>query len=162
MNIQQKLTKELINYIFSNLGIVAPPLWGKAGVTENVFKTDKTVKIQFDDNDFVSYPTYSAECKINNDTLKILTTNIVDEDYNEFVLVLQMNDFQIYGLKQTVESEEPGVFLMQPKDGAWMTPSIHEKLLFCAGIEKITDSGIGWIKNNNTDLLSYLREIIES
>ncbi len=158
MNIQQKLIKELINYTFSNLGLVPDPLWGKAGISEDIFKTNKVVKIQSED-DIFEFPIYSATCNIGQDKVNILALKMDDGDYVEFALVFRMNDLPIFGLKQIVDGNE-GQFLITDKGENWINPGMYDKLTFCAGIEKITDQGIGW-SPGNLDLFNYLLKIVE-
>ncbi len=159
MNIQQNLTKQLITYIFSNLGIVPDPLWGKAGITEDIFKTSKTIKIQYE-NDIFDFPVYAAKCNIGEDKISILAVKIDDEEYVEFVLVFRMNNHPIFGLKQAVEADDPGTFVISDTGENWINPGMYEKLIFCAGLEKITDQGIGW-SPGNLDLFKYLLKIVE-
>lgn len=159
MNIQQKLTKELITYILGNLGLVPDPLWGKAGISEDVFQTNKVIKIQYDD-DIFQFPVYAAKCNIGADEINVLAVKIDDEDYVEFVFVFRMNDLQIFGLKQIVEGNDPGTFVIFDKSKGWINPNMYEKLIFCAGLEKITDQGIGW-SPGNLDLFKFLLEVIE-
>jgi len=158
MNTQQKLTKHLITYIFSNLGIVTGSLWGTAGITEDIFKTSKVIKIQYDD-DIFQFPIYAAQCNVGEDKINVLALKIDDEDYTEFALVFRMNENPIFGLKQLVESDDPGTFVISNGEN-WINAGMYEKLVFCAGLEKITDQGIGW-SPGNLDLFKFLLQIIE-
>ncbi len=161
MNTQQKLTKELISHIFNNIGMVPGTLWGKAGITEDIFKIGKKINIQFDD-DVYEFPIYAGSCNISDDKINVLAVKISDQDCTEFFMVFRMNGLSIYGLKKSVDEDDLGTFLISTQDGSWTNISMYEKLIFCAGLEKLTDHGIGWVPNENVDVLyKYLLEIVE-
>lgn len=159
MKISKKLTKEIISYMLGNLGVVAPPLWGMRGVTEKAFNTGKILKVQVDNN-IKTIPIYSAQCNIDKSKLKVVAL-MIEDLFPTFITLMMLDDGPVYALSQSTE-DDVGIFLASYDKKTWINVSIYDKLLACAGLEKITDQGLGWQSQNEIDIfLPLLQQIIE-
>lgn len=162
MKISDKLTKELISYMFSNFGIVSPPLFGKAGISEKIFKSNTVLEFQDDTGVNCTSPIYSAITNIGQGKMHVVFTAFNDNEIYEFAVVLQLDDFPIYGIKQVINSDDVGIFVVSSGDGNWRNPNMYDKLLACAGLEHLTDRGVGWVPEQDLGkLFTALQQLVE-
>lgn len=156
-----KLSKEIITYILSSLGFVAPPLFGKSGLSEDFYKSTKTFTIKTDEITS-NISTYSAICNIDGGKLQIIGTVLPCDKDLEFAIVVRLDKNKIYGIKQVSDSEDLGLFAVSLDGKEWRQASLHEKLTLCLGFEQVVDFGLSWIPEiNSPELYNALQELIE-
>lgn len=159
MKDSDKLTKELITHIRNSFGFANPPLFGKAGLSEDEFKTDSVFRIQTDQNVLESN-IYSGRIIVEN--LNFQAAGILlKDDVNEFILTWKLNDYEdCFGLKQ-FENDDVG-FLVKFVDNKIIPLTMKEKLFICGGVEEIVDLGLTWRPEPDfKNLSAVLKELVE-
>lgn len=161
MKIKEKLTKEIITYILSNLGFVSKPLFGKSGLSEDFYKSNKMFTIKTD-NETVQVSVYSAISNLEGSKLQIAGIALPCDSDLEFAIAVRLDENKIYGIKQISDNEDVGLFVVSMDGKEWRQASMSEKLMLCLGFEQFVDFGLNWIPESNfTELYNALQEIIE-
>jgi hypothetical protein len=157
MKSSDRLTKELISYIFNNLGLVFGPLFGKAGISESIFKSHKKIKVTDEKNKIEYIPVYSAFCEVDSSKIHVLAAVFEDE----FVVALRLDDFSVYGMKQASSEDDIGICILH-NGSSWIGTTMRERLMLCAGVETLTDHGVAWKPELEIeDLYKFLLELVE-
>lgn len=164
------LNREIIRHILGSLGLVPPPNFGKVGITTNEFKTKKTLTLEFEDSkgedQKTEFALWSGKISLGNpngmQTLKILATDICDNEqgYHEFIMAYRLDEAPIHAIKH-IYSDNDALFLTKV-DEIWRPVGTYEKLIACAGFERMTQLGLSWLPCDEYDeLYSSLVEVVE-
>jgi hypothetical protein len=160
MNIDKSLTKELVKYMLAIFGFSDNCIYNTVGIFKDEFKTDLNIKIQYDDNKIIKHPIFSASTIFNGSKLHVVGISINDEDGVSFAALFKLDDFYTYGIKLT-DSDEDTIFLLSKVKNNWTNPSMYEKIIACAGLEKLNDAGMFWKLEPATEFYNILAEIVE-
>lgn len=158
--IKNQISNNLVDYIFYIIGLDDVSNLNTAGMVRPEFKTTKTIKIDHEDFGVKEFSIYSAVTKIENSSLNVVAVPIIynTKDY-EFILVFQLDDNCIYGLKKNSNGE---YLFLTSKGQVWNNISFYDKLLACAGFEYLNDHGIIWkIEDEYEKLYKSLIQIVE-
>jgi len=163
MKIQDSLTRELIRYILLVFGISDKNVYKNIGIIQESFKVSAEIKIQYEaDNDdlIIKYPIYSASTLFNNSKLHVVGCIINNEFCEEYIALFKLDDLQLYGIKLDLTDSIP-IFLISKTKEKWSKISLYDKIIACAGVEKLNDAGIIWKPEPLGDFYNYLTELAE-
>lgn len=161
MNYQKSLTLAIIKYMLSIFGFNHLQTDNVSGIVFDNFKK-KNIVIDYEDENSVSIPIYSAITNINNSKIQVEAISIGQNDGFEFCAVFKCDDLQIYGLKYTSDENDLPIFLISKNDETWTKPSMFQIISACAGLELLNDSGITWKPEPVGDFLhKRLLEVVE-
>src|SRR3990172_3022350 len=138
------LNRELLRRIFGNLGAVPGKNFGRVGVVLNEFILQNcAITLENESGIKEDYKIWAGECKVAS-TYRVLLTNIGTINEPEFILIFEPEGDEIIGMHLVYEDEEDfGTFMVRRKD-EWTPISMLRKLNLAAGIELLTQEGIGW------------------
>lgn len=142
MTNQDKLTNELVKHILAIFGLADPFIPNLLGITQDKF-IKSNVEIDFGEIEPQKFPIYSAIFTDNNTTIRVMAARVGEGDDYEFCAVFKCDDLETYGLK-IASDEELAIFLVSKKNGAWIKPSMSNKLMACVGFELLNSSGLAW------------------
>jgi hypothetical protein len=152
------LTRELARHVIGKFGLVPPPNLGKLGITTRDFLLDRRLKIEYDDGS-AEFPIW---CGVSGcqPSITVLATDLTSDNYHEFCTVFTVDKQVIHGIKHIFSDSDDALFMIW--NGEWKPTGLRQKLLLTAGLEQITDLGLGWIPENNYEILyDRLVEIVE-
>lgn len=160
------LNREIVRTILGSIGFVPPPNFGKVGISRDEFMLNKFITLDFETNNGgvqkEQFAIWCGQTRQGNSTLKVLATDICDNgsNYHEFIAVYKVDNAPVHMVKHIFGEEDMGLFLF--KLDTWKPVGRYEKLISCAGFEKITSMGFSWepCKDYN-DLYACLVEAIE-
>jgi len=159
------LDREIIRYILGSIGFIPPPNFGKVGIS--TYKLNKDFQLEFENIDGtmekVSFGLWGGSISDMNSKVKVLATDICDNNnnYHEFSAVYRVDNNNVYGIKHIFEDNGIVLYLVNI-DNKWKPVSLFDRLIACAGFEKLNNIGLIWQQENDiTDLFPYLMEIIE-
>ncbi len=143
MTNQDKLTNELVKHILAIFGFFDPFIPNLLGITQGKF-IKSNIEIDYDETGKKQFPIYSAAFTDKNTTIRVVAVYISENvnDY-EFCAVFKCDDLETYGLKISLD-EELAIFVVSKKNGSWIKPSMTNKLMACAGLELLNDTGLAW------------------
>jgi hypothetical protein len=142
MTNQDLLTKELVKHILAIFGLAEPFNINVLGITQEKF-IKSNVKIDYETGS-KQFPIYSATFTDKNSTIRVMGIYLseIGDDY-EFCAVFKCDDLETYGLKLSSD-DELGIFVVSRKNGNWTKASMSNKLMACAGLELLNNSGLVW------------------
>jgi hypothetical protein len=145
MKVTDNLTKEIARRILGDLGIVSHPNFGKRGITEKDFKSNKTIVAIHNDIE-VTHSVFAGKISFSETSfLRALLLDLsLEKIENSFILLLQKDKNPIYAISFTAtEKEEKCLFFLSSGSG-WKPASILIQSQALVGIESITDQGLSW------------------
>jgi hypothetical protein len=146
--------------------MIPPPNFGKVGISTNEFRQQKCFDLEFENSsgkmEKVSFALWGGQIEMGGSFIKALGTDVCDEDepYHEFSIVYQVDKSPIHGIKHMFAEGGEALFIIQSGKG-WRPIDTAEKLIACAGFEKLNTNGISWSPYNTEYLLPKLLEIVE-
>lgn len=162
MNYQNDLTYSMAKYMLSIFGLSDYQIYNTTGITKDEFKTELNVKIQYDNDKIEKYPIYSAVTTFNNSKLHVVGCSIADEDGAYYAALFKLDEFDTYAIKVNLtDLAELPIFIVSKSKGHWTNLSMYEKIIACAGIEKLNDAGIIWKSDPIGDFYGSLIELVE-
>jgi len=160
MNIKEELTNSLVKHMLGNFGFVDPPLFGKVGLSEFLLKTKDNITIKYENEIEKKYPVYAGELNLKDGLLKSIGTYVhFNDDPSEFIVLFKLNNNEITAIKKV---EDECLFLTSSNGVDWEYATMYQKLMACAGLEYLTNTGYNWSPClSYLDLMQPLREIVE-
>lgn len=160
------LNREIVRHILGSFGLVPPPNFGKVGISSNEFKLNDGFSLEFENAngtmEMVKFGLWGGNINYNQSTMIALATDVCDNDsdYHEFSLVYRVDNSFVHGIKHIYNDN--GISLYLNNDKVWKPIGMYDKLIACAGFQKINDLGINWSPNiDSKELLPFLLEIVE-
>lgn len=150
---------ELSNIIFGNIGMVPAPNFGRGGLSLPEFKTSEIISVEIENSsgefDNKNYPVWAGRFGI----IDIVCIDICDVNYNEFLLVLKINN-EIYCIKKIFEQDY--CQFVQYVEKKLIPISLSKKLILAAAFENYGSLGAKIDQVDNiSELISILREFVE-
>ena len=162
MNIQNSLTRELVKYMLAIFGLSNNSIYDTVGILKDQFKTDLNIKIQYENNKIIKHPIFSASTIFNGSKLHVVGVSIADEDGVYYAALFKLDNFYTYGIKiNSSDPDEEAIFLVSRVKNSWTKLSMYEKMIACAGLEKLNDAGIFWKPELADDFYNILVELAE-
>jgi hypothetical protein len=148
-----------------NLGMLPKVKFGTQGIAKEDFLIDKTLDIQYDQKlQSVKYNVYAAQMLIDDGKIRTLSTSLNDD----LIVVFGFDGIPtLYGIRldyySSIDGQDWGGLFCAKLDGTkWNSTSLFDRLMVCAGIEKLAGSEYFWSKcNNYEDLFAALTELVE-
>ncbi len=159
------LKRELVRTIMGNLGMLPKVDFGTQGIAKEEFLINKTLDIQYNQNlQPVKYNIYTAQMSIDNEKIRTISTSLNDD----LIVVFGFDGVPtLYGIRldyyASIDGQDWGGLFCLKLDGAkWKGANLFDRLMVCAGIEKLASSEYFWSKcNNYEDLFIALAELVE-
>lgn len=168
--------REIIRHILGSFGFVPPPHFGKLGISTNEHFLNEGFDLEFENDSGQmiksSFGLWSGTIHLGDSKLRVLATDICDNNsnYHEFCLVYQTFDLEdnitgpVHGIKHIFMDNGLALFLVRSeKDSVkqWSNIGVEQKLIACAGFEKLKSFGATFVKEDNRkqlfeDLLSVV------
>lgn len=162
MRNQNKLTKELVKYMLAIFGLADYVEFDTIGIIKNEFKTDFNIKIQYENDKIEKYPIYSGSTTFNGSKLKVVGCRVADNDGDYYAALFKLDDLFTYGIKINMSDDtENVIFLVSKIEGSWTKLNMYDKIIACAGLEKLNDAGIIWKQEDIGNFYNILIELIE-
>lgn len=151
--INNNLTKEIINHIFSALGANKK----KGFIKSDNFLQDKTI-------DFESFSGKFWSCEINLNNVNIqLALAQCSEDDEEYAFLSKIEGCPTYGcyLSYAHESSDSLICLSNSDSNSWIICNFYLQASFLAGMEQLSDISREWVPSENIDLIfQQMKEFI--
>lgn len=159
--IHNELVHELIKVICSNIGFVPGENFGKAGLSEDVFKTDRKIQLEVENKVF-DLPVYAGKIEMSNSRLTTVATVIrLPNEPDEFSVVFKVDATPTLAIRCNFE-DFSGMRFINNFDSKWDDTNLYQKLISTAGFVKIADLGFIWKPCNDVDELhGLLTELVE-
>lgn len=161
MKIQDHLTQAIVKYMLAIFGLSDNQIYNTIGIIQDEFKTPLDIKIQYDIGPIEKHSIFSASTTFNNSKLHVAGCSIYNEDEIYYIAVFKLDNLFTYGLKLSNDINELPIFLISKVEGSWIKPSMYEKIIACAGLEKLNDAGIIWKKEALGDFYNLLVELVD-
>jgi len=162
MNIQKQLTTELVQYILYSFGFGQNIIYDTIGIYKEKYKTNYNIKIEYEENIVKKHPIYSASMKISESKLHVSAASLNYADEISYIALFKMDNFPLYGIKlDLTDGLGYSIFLISKSPGSWNKISMYDKIVACAGIEKLNDSGGFWEKDSPEEYYNNLVELAE-
>lgn len=162
MKLQDSFTREMIKYMLSIFGLSEHSVYNTIGIMKDEFKTPFEIKMQYDIGPIEKYPTYSAITIFNESKLQAVSCLVSDEDDVCYTVLFKLDDFYTYAIKLNINNiDELPIFLISKIKGNWSKLSMYDKIIACAGLEKLNDAGIIWKPAPIDDFYNILVEVVE-
>ena len=163
MNILKSLTKEMVRYMLAIFGLNEYSVYNTIGIINDDFKTNKVIKIEYDDGEVKElnkFPIFSASASFNDSKFHAVGSRLEDHNNSCYVVLFKLDNFFTYGIKYDSTTED-FIFLVSKNAGSWSNLNMYEKIIACAGLEKLNDSGIIWKKEDIGDFYNTLLELVD-
>jgi hypothetical protein len=159
------LKRELVRTIMGNFGAIPERDFGSQGIAKKEFLTSKTLDIQYEQNlQSIKYNVYAAQMVVDGGAFRVISASLNDD----LVVVFRFDGVPtLYGLRLdyygTIDGQDwGGLFCTKVSDTKWMSASLFDRLMVCAGIEKLVNLEYFWTKcDNYEDLFSAMVELVE-
>lgn len=161
MNLQKDLTKQLIQYILSIFGLGNNIIYDTIGIYCEKFKTSHNIKFEYEGGGIEKYPIFCASTTIEDSKLQVIGVKINNVDEVSYSVLFKLNNFFTYGIKLIEDNFEEPIFLVSKINGSWSKLSMYDKIIACAGLEKINDFGIIWKPEGIGQYYNTLIELVE-
>ena len=165
------LNREIVRHVLGSFGFVPPPNFGKVGVSLDDFRQEEGFELEFENDDGQmekkTFGLWCGECEMGGTRLKVLGTDVCDNEnnYHEFSVVYQVDESPIHAVKHVFDDESPALYLVKLNTDTgikWKEVGAEQRLIACAGLEKINSVGLTWNSSNDVkDLLPALLEVVE-
>lgn len=155
------LSREIIRKILANCGIAPPPNFGLTGLTVPELQSDKILSIKYEDEVVIDHSIWAGETKIQEAKLRAICVDISQNDLYEYLLIFQLENQPIYGIRFSYDDEDDGLFLLK-ESGNWVVASILIQIKTLLGMETIATYGLFWEKLSDlTDLYEATSVLID-
>ena len=163
------LGRELIRVIMGNFGMMPKSSFGTQGIASEKFLIPKTLDIQYDNSKVVKYDVYVAQMIVNDGKIKTICASLEDD----LAVVFGFDGVPtLYGLRldyfasalDLVQDKDSrwGRFCLKLDGTKWSNASLFDRLMVCAGVEKLASSEYFWSKcSDYEDLFVALTELVE-
>jgi hypothetical protein len=153
----QKLTEEIVYYIFSNLGLYN----NHNSIINNNFLLSEQIIINQEAKNIYGCQFTTLGVK----GIKLLIADLSD-DNQEYCLIVQSTGAPTYGVYLIFDSKETLVSEIENKealigvntDKFWMPCTVYLQATFLAGMEQLKDLGTGW--NKATDYQELYQKMV--
>src|ERR1700748_415566 len=149
--------------MLSIFGFAENVVYDTIGIYCENFKTNFNIKIEDEYGEIIKYPIFSAITTIEDSKLHAIGVIINDIDDGLFYAVLfKLNNFFTYGIKLNITfNDVDPIFLVSKINGSWSKLNMYDKIIACAGLEKINDAGIIWKPEDIGQYYNTLIELVE-
>lgn len=160
MNVSNSLSKEMVKYMLAIFGLSDKAVYNTIGIIKDEFKTNSVIKTQYDGEDIEKHPIFSASASFNSSKFHVIGCSVADEDGAGYCALFKLDNLYTYGIKLDITNDD-FIFLVSKVSGNWSKLSMYEKIIACAGLEKLNDSGLLWKKEDIGDFYNTLVELVE-
>lgn len=162
MRYENSFTREMIKYMLSIFGLSDYSTYNTIGIIKDEFKTDLNIKIQYDIGPIEKHPIFSASTTFNESKLHVVGCSVADDDGSYCAVLFKLDNYNTYAIKLNMsDSAELPIFLVSKVKGNWSKLSMYDKIIACAGLEKLNDAGIVWKAEPIGDFYNILVEVVE-
>ncbi len=162
MILQDLLIRNMVQYMLSIFGLADYQVFDTIGIMKNEFRALEVIKIQYDIGPVENNPIFSASTIFNNSKLHVAGCFIGDEDGAFYMVVFKLDDFNTYAFKINLsDQQENAIFIVSKAKGSWSKISMYDKIIACAGLEKLNDAGIIWKAEPLGEFYNQLVELAE-
>jgi hypothetical protein len=162
--------REIIRHLLGSFGMIPPPNFGKVGISTEEYKLSHGFDLEFENDsgemNKVSFGLWCGLANQGSSTIRVLATDVCDNNYHEFSVVYRVDGAPIHAIKHVFDDESPALFLVKLNTDTgelWKPVGVAEKLIACAGFERFNNLGISWLPCDEyeNDLLPALLEVVE-
>jgi hypothetical protein len=138
----KNLTKEIVKYIFSQLGITNP-INNKffKSLLDNDFILSEKISFEID-NKIVKKNIWGCQLTCSDQAFKMLVTDC-SQDTKEYYLISQLKDCPAYGLSFNEDGNYTITYYM---NSIWLPCNIYMQATFLAGMEQLKNISITFDK----------------
>lgn len=120
---------------------------------------DFTLPLQVDE-EATQKPIWAAELPVAATTVRVILTDLSDDDFREFALAFHVTDLPLYGIRLSQDPEDAGMLCVQ-SGSDWVQVPIGIQASVLSGIEQLQGYALNWRKARNVDdiheaLISFL------
>lgn len=142
------LSREIINQIFIDLGVVPNDDFGTIGMIIPELKSEKTLSGTYEDNTEFHCPIWSGKVKIDEKSiLRCVVCDMSDQGIentiSEFGAIFQFNEMPRYGIRLLMNTDDAGLFLSWDQK-KWQPVSIYWQSKILSGMELMVSHGLLW------------------
>lgn len=156
------LSREIIQRVFEDIGVLPVNNFGKTGLTLPDLKLDKPFIVELENKEQVQYNMWCGQGVLPGIKIKALLVDLQDDNITEYALALRVDNKPIYALRYCEAYGDFGNFLIKEHEN-WTSPTILVKCLALIGMETIVDQGMLWQPLSDYDDLyeaaSHLLEV---
>lgn len=142
--IDNTLQRAIIAHIIGVFGVANPH---KFSLTEDLldkrFMLDKSIAFENEDGEKYSGKLWFGTAKIENSFVNVMIADIT-EDITEFAVLIQMDTFNPYALRLSVDEDDTGEICLNVGDNNWVDIGIGAQAKFLSGIEGLNDVFLEW------------------
>ena len=163
--------REIVRHVLGSFGFVPPPNFGKVGISSHEFRLEKGFDLEFEsDKGKMEKKTFGLWCgatEMGSTKLVVLATDVCDPEteYHEFSVVYRVDNAPLHAVKHVFSDDEPAHYVVKLETDTgiqWRQVGTEQKLIACAGLERINSMGINWVPSNEYEtLLPALMEVVE-
>lgn len=95
-------------------------------------------------------PIWSAQLEVATAVVRVILTDLSDEDFGEFALAFVGTDLPLYGIRLSSDPEDAGVFSVRAGN-EWVPLTIGLQASVLSGVEQLQSFALNWRKCENTD-----------
>lgn len=146
------LKNEIIKHIFSKLD-------NTINITNDAYLIDKRIVFASEDKDY-QRKAWGVSGEVEKNNIMMLVADITDQ-YEELVLLFQMNKFPVYALRVSKDSGDFGSFYFLGGE-RWIGAGVEMQAKFLYGFENLINCFITWkslkdYKDIYEQLISFLK-----
>ena len=162
------LGRELVRVIMGNFGMIPISSFGTQGIAAENFLIPKTLDVQYD-NTITKYNVYASQMIVNDGKIKTICASVEDD----LIVVFGFDGVPIlYGLCLDYfasaidlvhdKNSMYGRFCLKSDGAKWSNANLFDRLMVCAGVEKLAGLEYFWSKcDDYEDLFVALTELVE-
>lgn len=144
--INNNLQKEIVNHIFKSFAIFEKnqiTMFSK--LNDEQFLINKKIAFESEDGSVVEHKIYSYYTKLSGAEIKLIAADI-SEEYDEFVIILKMDQNPACALRMSLDKDDLCSFYMNLDGSRWINPgtSLHARILMV--FEALSEIPANWEK----------------
>jgi hypothetical protein len=141
------LKKEIIHHIFEITGLLknSKNIRFLDDFLSDKFLIDKKIAFQTDDEKQFSSNIWAAQATVEQSVIKLMIANLSDNVAEEYVLLIQMDNYPPYCMQLCQDGEDNGAFYFCVDKENWIATSTLMQANVLAGIETVADLLPKWV-----------------
>lgn len=131
------INQAIITHIMNVFGV--PNANNKSTLLSNKFLLNKKLSIELDTGEIINKNVWGSSVVVGTSVLKLMTAELtIDPEENEYVLLLQLDNFPVYALhSQTPTSEPKSYYAVDQNNWIELNTLLLAKLL--SGVEQLNE-----------------------
>lgn len=145
------LTQEIVNHIFSKLGVGHSNLHrAYNSILNDNFMLDQKICLIDEEEKEVNNSMWSCKITVEEKDFRLLIADCSTLNEQEYALIVSLDDSPAYGVYFSI-TDPSANYIACLLNGFWVTATVYMQASFLTGMEQIRELSSPWVRNEKTD-----------